>query len=178
MKTPNRLPDRWAHFCSDAYPALARRCDLRFHVSIEGDRDRLPGLPPPASSIEKRFSAAAKLKAAGLRVVATLSPLHPVADPERFFARLAETVDAVVIDHFIAGDGSPTGARTRRTPLPLAMAAVDPASVTLAYRDQITAIARRHLPNRVGVGVEGFGGVFLADAPPPASPAGGGISRT
>ena len=27
---------------SDLYPQLARRCELRFHISIESDRDRLP----------------------------------------------------------------------------------------------------------------------------------------
>ena len=38
----------------------------------------------------------------------------------RFFARVAACVDAVVIDHFMQGDGSADGARTRRTPLPAA----------------------------------------------------------
>src|SRR5262249_13205702 len=53
----------------DLYPAHAARCALRFHISIESDRDRLPGLPPPASFVERRFEAAAELHAAGLRVV-------------------------------------------------------------------------------------------------------------
>ena len=139
---------------------------LRFHVSIESDRDRLPGLPPPASSVEKRLAAAGRLRAAGLRVVVTVSPLLPIAEPERFFARLAEVADAVVIDHFIGGDGSPgageaAGSRTRRTALPVAMAQVEPVSVTLAYRERIVAVARRVLPGRVGVGIDGFAGRFL-----------------
>jgi len=157
----------------DLYPALAKRCDLRFHVSIESDRDRLPGLPPPASSVEKRLAAASALKAAGLRVVATLSPLHPIDNPDRFFARLARTMDAIVIDHFITGDGTPTGARTLRTAMPLAMAAVEPASVTLAYRDRIVEIARQHMPGRVGVGVDGFAGIFLPAARAPVASAAG-----
>lgn len=142
----------------DLYPELARRCDLRVHLSIESDRDTLPGLPPPASSVARRFEAAAALKAAGLRVVITVSPLLPIADPEVFFSRIAEAADAVVIDHFIEGDGSRGGERTLRTSLPAAMARVDPASIGLDYRDRMAAIARRILPGRVGVNIDGFAG--------------------
>jgi DNA repair photolyase len=145
----------------DLYPRLARVCRLRFHVSIESDRDRLPGLPPPASSVERRLAAAAALKAAGLPVVITVSPLLPIAEPERFFARIAAAADAAVIDHFIGGDGTPDGARTLRTALPAAMRAVDPGALSLDYRDRIVAVARRILPGRVGVGAAGFAGQRL-----------------
>jgi len=144
----------------DLYPRVAAACRLRFHLSIESDRDRLPGLPPPASSVARRLAAAAQLRAAGLRVVVTVSPLLPIADPEGFFARIARVADAVVIDHFVGGDGSPDGARTRRTALPAAMEAVLPGSSELAYRDAIVAVARRALPGRVGVGPEGFAGSY------------------
>src|SRR5687767_779710 len=53
----------------DLYPELARACDLRFHVSIESDRDRLGDLPPSASTVEKRIAAAGRLRSAGLRTV-------------------------------------------------------------------------------------------------------------
>lgn len=145
----------------DLYPRLARISRLRFHLSIESDRDRLPGLPPPASSVARRLAAAAALRAAGLRVVITVSPLFPIADPERFFARVAEVADAVVIDHFVGGDGTPDGSRTRRTPLPAAMEAVLAGSSGLAYRDEMVRVARRALPGRVGIGAEGFAGRYL-----------------
>lgn len=144
----------------DLLVPLASRCDLRVHVSIETDRDRLPGLPPPASPVGRRFEAAKALKAAGLRVVITVAPLLPIADPERFFARIAESADAVVLDHFIGGDGSAGGARTLRTSLPAAMSAVDPASVALDYRDRMAAVAEKQMPGRVGVGPDGFAGRF------------------
>jgi DNA repair photolyase len=137
---------------------LSARCPVRVHVSIETDRDRLPGLPPPASPVERRFEAARAVRAAGLRVVITVSPLLPIADPDRFFARVADSADAVVLDHFIGGDGSPNGSRTLRTPLPAAMAAVEPGSVSLDYRDRMADVARRHLPGRVGLGRDGFAG--------------------
>jgi hypothetical protein len=66
----------------------------------------------------------------------------------------------VVIDHFIQGDGSAAGTRTLRTGLPQAMAAVDPRSVTLEYRDEIVGVARRYFPGRVGVNIDGFAGRF------------------
>ena len=85
----------------------------------------------------------------------------PIDRPEAFFKRLSSAFDAVVIDHFIGGDGSPDGARTRRTPLPIAMQAVLPGSVDVAYRDEMIALARRHA-SRVGVGQAGFAGRYLA----------------
>lgn len=143
------------------YRRLRARTALRVHISIESDRDRLPGLPPPASSVRRRLEAAKRLKQAGIPVFITVSPLLPVADPERFFARIAASADAVVLDHFIGGDGTHDGARTLRTRLPDAMRRVSAASTSLAYRDRMAAIACRHLPGRVGVGTDGFAARFL-----------------
>jgi DNA repair photolyase len=143
------------------YRTLRRRCELRVHLSVESDRDRLPGLPPPASPVARRLEAAGRLKAAGVTVVVTVSPLLPIVDPERFFAAVAANAHAVVLDHYIGGDGSVDGARTKRTPLPAAMARVSPESTTLAYRDRMVAVARMHLPGRVGVGADGFAGRYL-----------------
>jgi DNA repair photolyase len=143
------------------FQQLAAKCALRLHLSIETDRDRIPGLPPHASPVERRLEACRVLRAAGLRTIVTVSPLLPIADPDRFFGRIAAVADGVVLDHFIQGDGSETGQRTLRTGLPEAMAAVCPESVELGYRDAMTAVARRHLPGRVGVNIEGFAGRFL-----------------
>lgn len=137
---------------------IARRAAVRCHISIESDRDRLPGLLAPASSVAARLNAAANLKAAGLFVVITVSPLFPIGEPEAFFAAIARVADAVVLDHFIGGDGTPGGTRTQRTALPAAMAAIDPSSLTLDYRDRMGAIAERHLPGRVGYHGNGFAG--------------------
>jgi DNA repair photolyase len=146
---------------SDLYLGLTKRCDLRFHISIESDRDCLPGLPSPASSVEKRFEAAAALHDLGLRVVITVSPLLPIRGPHRFFQRIATVANGVVIDHFIGGDGTPDGSRTLATDLPRAMSEIDPDSVGIAYRERMVAIATEIMPGRVGVSVEGFAGRFL-----------------
>lgn len=139
--------------------ALAKRLDLRVHISIEGDRERLPGLPPPPSPLADRLAVLERFAARGLFIVACLAPLYPLRSPEAFFARLARAkVGAVVIDHFKGGDGTPDGRRTLRTPLPEAMARVDPASLSLEYRDAIARAAARHLP--VGLSAEGFAGRY------------------
>jgi hypothetical protein len=142
----------------DVLEELSSHCELRCHLSIETDRERLPGLPPPASSVEDRFRAAAALLEAGLNVVVTVSPLLPIDEPERFFERIAGVARAVVLDHFIGGDGSTNGGRTLRTGLPDAMAVVDPTSICLEYRDRMGAIAERFLPGRVGYHIDGFAG--------------------
>ncbi len=143
------------------YRVLRARTALRVHISIESDRDRLPGLPAPASPVRRRLEAAKRLKEAGIPVLITVSPLLPIADPERFFAEIAASADAVILDHFIGGDGTRDGARTLRTRLPAAMAEVSAESTSLTYRDRMAGIACRHLPGRVGVGGAGFAGRFL-----------------
>lgn len=140
---------------------LAGRCDLRIHVSIETDRDQIDGLPPHASSVEKRLAACARLKNAGLRTVVTVAPLLPIAEPDAFFGRIAQVADAVVLDHFIQGDGSADGARTSRTRLPAAMQQIDPLSIELRYRERMAAVAGEHLPGRVGISIDGFAGRYL-----------------
>jgi len=141
--------------------SLAERCDVRVHLSIESDRDSLPGLPAPAASVARRLEAARRLRSAGLRTVVTVSPLLPIREPRRFFARIGEAADAVVIDHFIQGDGSADGSRTARTRLPDVMQQVLPGSTRLAYRDEMVEIARQLMPGRVGVSRDGFAGRLL-----------------
>ena len=79
--------------------------------------------------------------------------------PDAFFEQLAEAgVDAVVIDHFIEGDGTAEGTRTWKTDLPRSMAAMNSESTHLKYRDRIAVIARDYLP--VGISASGFAGQY------------------
>jgi DNA repair photolyase len=144
----------------DVLCELSQRCDLRVHISIETDRERIDGLPPHASPVEKRLAACTQLKEACLWTVVTVAPLLPIADPDRFFARIASAANAVVLDHYIGGDGSADGSRTARTPLPAAMAHIDPTALDLTYRDRMAAIARKYLPGKVGLNVDGFAGRY------------------
>lgn len=157
LQTHSHLVESSIDLLSD----LTKHSDVRIHVSIETDLGSVPGLPPHASPIERRFQACRSLKEAGLRTVVTVSPLLPLADPVRFFTRIADVSDAVVIDHFIHGDGSDAGQRTWRTPLPEAMQRVAPESITLDYRDRMVELAQEIMPGRVGVNIDGFAGRLL-----------------
>jgi len=157
LQTHSHLVERYVDLLQD----LSQQTELRVHISIETDRESFPGLPPHASPVQRRLDACRTLKKAGLRTVVTVSPLLPIAQPQTFFGRIAEVADAVVIDHFILGDGSDSGHRTWRTQLPEAMRAVDPESVTLAYRNHIIATACGVMPGHVGVSSDGFAGRML-----------------
>jgi DNA repair photolyase len=134
-------------------------CSLRIHISIEGDRNCLPGLPLPPCSVEKRISALEQLSALGLKTVACLSPLYPLEDPHKFFKRLKNVgASAVIIDHFIEGDGTAEGSRTLKTRLPFAMSQIREDSIHLPYRTHIANIARNYLP--VGISSQGFAGHY------------------
>ena len=88
-----------------------------------------------------------------------MSPLYPLRDPDCFFSRLVESgASAVVIDHFIEGDGTQYGSRTQRTGLPLAIKSFDEQAVKFSYREKVAAIARNYLP--VGISTSGFAGVY------------------
>ena len=138
---------------------LSEQCRLRVHVSIEGDIERLPGLPPPPATIAGRIELLRQLRSAGIFAVACLSPLYPMEQPTAFFEQLAGAgASAVVIDHFIEGDGTAGGVRTWKTSLPRSMEAVDTESTRLEYRDRIAAIACKYLP--VGVSAAGFAGHY------------------
>jgi len=146
----------------DDLPLIARlseHCRLRVHVSIEGDTERLPGLPPPPATVAGRIELLRQLRDAGIFAVACLSPLYPMKHPSAFFEQLAGAgASAVIIDHFIEGDGTAEGVRTWKTDLPPSMEAVNPESTQLAYRDRIAAIARTYLP--VGISAAGFAGQY------------------
>lgn len=147
--------------------SLSRLCRLRVHVSIEGDIEHLPGMPPPPVKLEDRIDLLRELSQAGIDAVACMAPLYPVRFPDAFFERLAKTgIVGVVIDHFIEGDGTPDGARTLKTPLPAAMAQVNPASLNKEYRDTLAAIAARYLP--VGISSAGFAGHYRMPTHPTA----------
>ncbi len=149
--TSNILEDK------DTIAKLAEKTSLKVHISLEGDREVLPGLPPPPCSIDKRIGALGKFSEMGIETVACLSPLYPIKDPKKFFNRLVTVgVSGVIIDHFIEGDGTPEGSRTLKTVFPDSIRAIDASSVNLIYRDKIAEIARQFLP--VGISSSGFSG--------------------
>ncbi len=103
---------------ADLIRELSGRCELWLSVTVETDMERVPGLPPHATSPTKRIDTLQVFKGRGVRTQATVSPLLPIADPERFARDLGEACDRVILDHYLLGDGSPGGLRTKRTDFP------------------------------------------------------------
>ena len=101
----------------DLIAELATGCELWVSLTVETDMDPVPGFPPHASPPARRLATLATFRARGIPTQAAVSPLLPLADPETFARRLDATCDRVVVDHYLIGDGSPNGWRTRRTSL-------------------------------------------------------------
>jgi DNA repair photolyase len=156
--TPNALWDL------QTLLALATRTRLVVQISVETDRDSIPGFPRHAYPVEARLDALRAMRARGLSTAAVVAPLMPLADPEGFAARLGEVADTVILDHYLVGDGSPGGARTRRLKahlddtVPNLLVAAGFAEWTrLEKFHEIVARFRAVLgPGRVGVSADGF----------------------
>ena len=143
----------------DLIKKVSRNCKLRVHISIEGDREMLPGLPLPPSSVTDRINTLQQLSSHAIFTVGCLSPLYPLDDADRFFSRIKSAgTSAIIIDHFILGDGTPDGSRTKKTSLPYLMENILPESIHLSYRDKVADIARKYLP--VGISAAGFAGNY------------------
>jgi DNA repair photolyase len=99
----------------DLIAELATRCELWVSLTVETDMDPVPGFPPHASPPTRRLETLHRFRGRGILTQATLSPLLPLANPETFAHQLDAACDRVVVDHYLIGDGSPNGWRTRRT---------------------------------------------------------------
>jgi DNA repair photolyase len=99
----------------DLIVELAAGCELWVSLTVETDKDSLPGFPPHASPPARRLETLRRFRARGVLTQAAVSPLLPLANPQAFARQLDAACDRVVIDHYLIGDGSPNGWRTRRT---------------------------------------------------------------
>jgi len=99
---------------------VLRRFDrVRVNVSIPTDSEEVRQVfEPKAPPLERRWQAAAEVRAAGLAVGLCLTPLLPLADPAAFAARVTDFLpDVLVVQDFHdagGGFGADTGAAARR----------------------------------------------------------------
>lgn len=142
----------------DLIAELSNCGEVWLSLTIETDMDRVPGLPPHASPPSRRFSVLEAFRARGIATQATISPLLPLADPPSFARRLDAACDRVILDHYLIGDGSPGGWRTRRTGFPERLAAAGFGDWNgLAKLDEVRGLLASVLgADRVLVGCEGF----------------------
>ncbi|HKI19444.1 MAG TPA: radical SAM protein [Isosphaeraceae bacterium] len=100
----------------DVIQSVAQRCQVWVSITVETDRDELPaGFARPASLPSQRLETLKRFRGRGISTQATVSPLMPLANPEAFAVRLDQVCDRVILDHFLIGDGSKNGLRTKRT---------------------------------------------------------------
>lgn len=164
--TPNVLEDL------ERLQALAQRCRLEINLSVETDMDPMPtGFPRHMYPPHQRIAALAALRAVGLTTVGVVSPLLPLADVETFARDLESACERVILDHYLVGDGSANGLRTRRSRLPQLLSDVGFARWTrLNALWEVEAVFRRVFRDdaRVCISRGGFNRTELA--PVPAAP--------
>jgi DNA repair photolyase len=149
-------------------PLVARDADLLARipgaiasVTVTTDDERVRRLlEPNAPGLGLRLEALARLRAAGVRTQAAVSPLLP-CDPERLARRLEPVAERVVVDDFFRGDGA--GGRRSRAALARLRAAGFAAWAEPGYADAAVEAFRCVFGvERVGVSAEGFAEAGLA----------------
>jgi DNA repair photolyase len=99
----------------DVIAELSQRFELWVSLTVETDMDHVPGFAPHASLPARRLETLSKFRTHGVLTQATVSPLLPLADPPKFACELDAACERVILDHYLIGDGSPNGWRTKRT---------------------------------------------------------------
>jgi len=137
---------------------IAEQANVWVSVTIETDMERIPGFPPHPSSPAKRIEALKQFRIAGIPAQATVSPLCPIANIPDFAGSLEEAADRVVFDHYLLGDGSVGGLRTKKTAFPqMIMDAGYEEWNTLEKFEEVVSECRTLIgPERVLVSVDGF----------------------
>ncbi len=157
--TPNVLWD------DDLIVDLSGRFPLSVQISVETDRESLGLLfPKHAYPIRERIAALERLKARGVASVAVVSPLWPIEDVEAFARRLERASTYAVLDHYLIGDGSRGGARTRQRVVREGMCFPDLLAAggyeewtRLESLDRVREVFTRVFgPERIGLSKEGF----------------------
>ncbi len=157
--TPNVLWDE------DLIVDLSGRFPLSLQISVETDRESFgPPFPRHAYPVGERLAALERLRSRGVRTVAVVAPLWPLEDTEGFAGRLEKAATFVVLDHFLLGDGSRDGARTRNR-LAVAGRSFPDLLVEAGYGewtrlealDRVKEVFLRVLgPDRLGISRQGF----------------------
>ena len=140
--------------------ALRTRSAVQVNITVETDKETPPpGFPRHMYLPSARIAALGEVRSAGITAVGVVSPLFPLEDPWRFARALEAACDRVILDHYLIGDGSPGGLRTRQSRFPQLLIAAGYARWTaLEELREVEAIFRTVFrdPGRVGVSREGF----------------------
>lgn len=97
---------------------ISMQAKLWVSITVENDREHVPGLPPHATSPSERLEVLRTFKEAGIPCQATVSPMFAIEDVASFARKLDYSCDRVICDHYLLGDGSKQGLRTKKTDFP------------------------------------------------------------
>jgi len=144
---------------------LARIPSVMASLTVATDDEAVRrSFEPNAPGTGLRLAALAKLRAAGVRTQAALSPLLP-CDPERLAGWLDPVVDRVVVDDFFRGDGA--AGRRSEAALARLRALGFGAWAERGYADAALEVLRRRLgAERVVVSRAGFNDFSFLARPP------------
>ncbi|MHC4937573.1 MAG: radical SAM protein [Planctomycetota bacterium] len=140
---------------------LLKRLSCAVQITVETDREEIPGLPPHAYSPAVRLDALRSIKREGIEAVGVVAPLLPLGDAEAFARALDDCCTRVILDHFLLGDGSKGGSRTKRRGMPAILEREGLGEWNeLGPFEEFAALCRSILgPARVGISRAGFCGV-------------------
>ena len=101
----------------DLIERLSKLTTVRVSLSVETDREQIPGFPPHVFLPQERIKAIGEFHSHGIPTRTTVSPLCPLRDARKFATEITSVSDEVVLDHYLLGDGA-NGLRTKRTRFP------------------------------------------------------------
>lgn len=142
---------------------LSAKRALQVNITVETDKEALPpGFPRHMYPPRARIAALRDVRMAGITAVGVVSPLLPLDNPRGFAQALEHACDRVILDHFLIGDGSRDGMRTRRSGFPERLIAAGYERWTrIDALREVEATFREVFvdPKRVGVSCEAFNSV-------------------
>lgn len=143
---------------ADVICQLSERARVSVCITVETDLDAIPGFPPHATPLNARIAALAEFRRRTVSTRATVSPLLPIQDIPRFAESLGRVADHVILDHYLLGDGSRGGLRTKRTGFPrmLDEAGYSEWNTVEKFWEVVEAFRRVLGPARVLTSCEGF----------------------
>lgn len=153
-----------SHQIIEALPLLIDlnvKTNLKIHVSIESDYCDTFEKYKAASLLKDRIESMEVMTKNGLFTVACLSPIFPIKSPKNFFTKLSKSTRAIILDHFIKGDGTSDGRRTLKTKIPEWMKSIDPKSIQLSYLNLVLKQAKMYYKGKIGIHQDGFSGKYL-----------------
>lgn len=137
---------------------ISTQAEVWLSVTVETDMEKISNFPNHATSPKRRMETLRLFKEHGILTQATISPLMPIKDLEKFSKDLNHVCTRVILDHYLLGDGSKNGSRTHKTPFPqmLTDAGFEEWNSLDKFWEVVSSMKAELGDNRVLISSEGF----------------------